>query len=153
MASIRLSDGSEALVDDADAEFLSRWRWKRHTQGYAARSSWVDGRYVTVLMHRAVAGAGPSHHVHHLNHNKLDNRRENLALVDPAEHLRGHVGHLVTSAKARQIYPDVKVCANCGADFTPNPRKRKRQKCCSPTCAQAMRVAATIKAGGYKWQR
>lgn len=30
------------------------------------------------------------HHVHHLNGNKTDNRRENLAVIDEAEHHRHH---------------------------------------------------------------
>lgn len=49
-----------------------------------------------VLEHRLVmfeAGAeiGENDHVHHLNHDKADNRRENLAVMDAAEHHRHHV--------------------------------------------------------------
>lgn len=69
-------------------------------------------------------------HVHHRNGDPLDNRLENLVVLDGRTHMRHH----------KQIYPDEKACARCGVVFTVNPRKRKRHKCCSPVCAQAMRV-------------
>jgi len=73
----------------------------------------------------------PTEHVHHINDDPLDNRIENLEVKTANAHLRGH----------KQIYPDVKVCVNCGCEYKPNPRKRKRQKCCSPICAMALRIA------------
>lgn len=47
------------------------------------------------LEHRVVAWEvfgpfDPSMHVHHKNHNKLDNRPENLELLTPSEHSREH---------------------------------------------------------------
>ena len=68
-------------------------------------------------------------HVHHINGNPLDNRLENLVVMDQNAHLRMH----------KQLYPDEKVCEWCGSTYTCNPRKRKRQKTCSPACATAMR--------------
>lgn len=70
-------------------------------------------------------------HVHHINGDPLDNRMENLVVLHQNAHLRLH----------KQQYPDEKECANCGGAFTVNPRKRKRNKCCSPKCASAMRTA------------
>lgn len=47
-----------------------------------------------VYEHRLVMweqGVDPrGHHVHHLNHDKTDNRAANLRVVDPSEHLRHH---------------------------------------------------------------
>jgi hypothetical protein len=48
-----------------------------------------------VAEHRMVAwDAGlltdPSHHVHHVNHDQLDNRIENLEVLSPGEHRRRH---------------------------------------------------------------
>jgi hypothetical protein len=71
--------------------------------------------------------------VHHINHNPLDNRIENLEVKKKDEHSRLH-------ALEKQRYPDIKLCANCGAEFKVNPRKRKRNKCCSPECAMAFRI-------------
>lgn len=70
-------------------------------------------------------------HVHHINGDPLDNRLDNLTVMDARSHMCLH----------KQIYPDEKACANCGQTFAVNPRKRKRSKCCSPACAQAMRAA------------
>jgi hypothetical protein len=80
----------------------------------------------------------PTEHVHHINENPLDNRLENLQLLGQAEHMRLH----------KEKYPHEKTCEMCGLLFAANPRKRKRQKCCSPTCAQAMRVRGILKARG-----
>lgn len=72
----------------------------------------------------------PSEQVHHVNGNPLDNRLENLVVLTANEHLRLH----------KQVYPDQKQCVVCGQWFTVNPRKRRRNKCCSPACAMALRV-------------
>jgi len=48
--------------------------------------------------------------------------------------------HIKLHAKEKQIYPDIKKCENCGAKFKVNPRKRKRNKCCSSECAMAFRI-------------
>lgn len=136
--SIRLSDGSSTVVDAADVEFLTRWRWKRHPQGYASRTAWdsVNRKYVTVLMHRAILRDIPvGMTVDHINRDKLDNRRENLRIVTQGENNRN---------RPRESwplqYPDEKTCELCGAAYKPNPRKRKRQKTCSRDCAYALRA-------------
>lgn len=81
----------------------------------------------------------PDEHVHHRNGDPLDNRPENLEVLSANEHLRLH----------KQVYPDDKTCVECGATFTANPRKRKRQKCCSRKCAQSIRVRASLLARGF----
>ena len=72
-------------------------------------------------------------HVHHKNGNPLDNRLENLMVLSCASHMRYH----------KQTYPDHKPCAYCGRGFKVNPRKRRRNRCCSKTCAYALRVRNT----------
>lgn len=72
--------------------------------------------------------------VHHINGDPLDNRIENLCVMDRQDHIELH-------AKEKQKYPDEKACHNCGAIFLVNPRKRKRNKTCSKDCAKAMRAA------------
>lgn len=61
-----------------------------------------------------------SEYVHHKNHDKLDNRIENLEIMDPGTHARLHL----------QKYPITKMCAVCGAEFTPHKTKRKRAVTC-----------------------
>ena len=70
--------------------------------------------------------------VHHINHNRLDNRIENLELVTSAEHGLRHT-----------VHPTTKVCAACGSAFTPHKTKRVRAQTCGPDCrAQLLRLRA-----------
>jgi hypothetical protein len=78
-------------------------------------------------------------HVHHKNKNPLDNRIENLEVVDPNTHLRMH----------KQVYPDIKICEWCGEEYTVHHRKRKRQKCCSKECAYKLRTKNMAITRGY----
>lgn len=70
-----------AIVDDEDYEVLSGFRWVL-TKGYATRSALRSGGSDrSVSMHRQVMGF-PAGLVDHRHGNKLDNRRENLRVVD-----------------------------------------------------------------------
>jgi hypothetical protein len=69
-----------ALVDAADAEAVSPFRWYMHSKGYAARGTRVGGKQLVVFMHRFLLGLEPGdlRQVDHINGNKLDNHRANL---------------------------------------------------------------------------
>lgn len=77
---IPLTQGLFALVSEEDAESIACHKWhavKARATHYAAR--WAGGK--TIYMHRHVIGlvdAPRSVFVDHINHNGLDNRRENL---------------------------------------------------------------------------
>lgn len=49
-------------------------------------------------------------HVHHINHNKLDNRLENLEVLSASEHSKIH---------HPEAPKPIKVCEYCGCKFTP----------------------------------
>lgn len=66
--------------------------------------------------------------VHHRNHDRLDNRPENLELVTSREHGQRHT-----------VLPAEKTCEVCGASFVPHKTKRRRAKTCSPKCASVLR--------------
>ena len=104
----------------------------KHTR---VRLIWRNGKKVRahrwIMEQKLGRKLRPDEHIHHINGNPLDNRIENLQIIDVVSHNRLH----------KQKYPDLKTCWNCGQSFMANPRKRKRQKCCSQKCAQAMRIA------------
>ena len=83
MKTIPLTQGQHAIVDDADYERLSAYRWyaawKNNTY-YAARKTPLNGRKQgTEYMHHVIIGKPQNGQVtDHRNRNGLDNRRSNL---------------------------------------------------------------------------
>lgn len=91
-----------AEVDTEDAERLKAWSWHMRGQ-YAARAVYErlangSNKIGAIYMHREIAGATKGQTVHHINSNKLDNRRENLQL---------HSGSHGTGVAY--------ICADCGS--------------------------------------
>jgi hypothetical protein len=81
---LSLPGGLSVLVDEQDAEWLARYRWRairiRHTW-YAVRD---DGETL-IYMHREIIGAPAGAIVDHIDGNGLNNQRCNLRLVTPGE--------------------------------------------------------------------
>jgi len=80
MKKIKLTQGQVALVDDADVEMLSKFKWSARwcpdTKSYYA--------IATVSMGRLILGLrDPKIKADHINHTTLDNQRHNLR---PATH-------------------------------------------------------------------
>lgn len=80
MATIPLTRGHVAIVDDDDFEYLNQWYW--HSTGKYARRR--DGKRF-LFMHRAFLPDDNPFQVDHINGNGFDNRRENLRLVTASE--------------------------------------------------------------------
>jgi hypothetical protein len=85
MKTIHLSNGGDAIVDDADFQTLNHWKWKRHKHGYACRTA-TGGRLV--LMHRQIMEEPEGLEVDHRNRQKLDNRRGNLRVATHSDNGR-----------------------------------------------------------------
>jgi len=86
---IDLGDGYKCIVDSEDLEWLTQWTWtykKSRCCVYAVRKTHIRGREVLIRMHRQIIHAPPGTHVHHSNHNTLDNRKCNLIVVSPEQH-------------------------------------------------------------------
>ncbi len=87
MKDIQLTHNKVALVDDADYEELSKYKWwayEDHGTWYASRSVKLpSGRHRWIYMHRQILGLefGDRRQGDHFNHDGLDNRRENLRIV------------------------------------------------------------------------
>jgi len=82
---ILLTKGKVAIVDDADYEYLSRWKWQVSKQGYARRTYYNNGKRTKLFMHLAILQPPPGFIIDHINGNSLDNRRENLRLATPSQ--------------------------------------------------------------------
>lgn len=103
------------IVDDADADLLLR-KWRLHVEGYACIGRGRPGD-PTLYIHRLIAERlvgpiPPGPVIDHVNHNRLDNRRENLRVVSNEENL------------LRNRRPaDFKACCSC------KTRSRKVAEC------------------------
>ena len=88
MKTIKLTQGQFALVDDADYDWLNQYKWcafKCRESFYAIRRSIrtnEKGKHYSVYMHRQILGLGygDSRQGDHIDHNTLDNRRDNLRI-------------------------------------------------------------------------
>lgn len=86
MKTIPLTQGKVAIVDAADYEWLSQWKWYalriRHVFYAVRKIRREGGGQTTLYMHVLVAGTPPGHETDHINGDGLDNRRLNLRIGD-----------------------------------------------------------------------
>jgi hypothetical protein len=109
MKQVRLTKGLYALVSAMDYAWLNQFEWyasseSRNTKFYAIR--WDENRK-KVRMHRAIAelAYGPipaGMVVDHINHNSLDNRRENLEVITQVENMKRSPGWKKKGVKVKQ---------------------------------------------------
>ncbi len=87
---IPLTQGQFAIVDADDYEELSRYKWHVNKGGrtYYARSQ-KKGK--DIKMHRLIMGAPKGLFVDHINHNGLDNRKQNMRLCTRLENIRNQL--------------------------------------------------------------
>ena len=91
--------GGKVMIDD-EFEWLLQFKWHVTGSGYAVHfvnkqdaEFWGQPVKTAIHMHRIVAGLekGDKRVVDHINHAKLDNRRDNLRICTAAENLRNQV--------------------------------------------------------------
>jgi hypothetical protein len=96
-----------ALIDDEDWARVGDLRWCLNTGGYAMRVEYVgvDRRRFTVLMHRLILGLehGDPRYGDHLNRNRLDNRRENLRILDRRVNAQNHSPNRGSTSRFRGV--------------------------------------------------
>lgn len=90
MKHIPLTQGQQAIVDDADFDWLNRWKWRALKSGktfYASRAVQRGLRRKTIYMHRFILGLGDgdTREADHIKGDGLDNRRSNLRIATHAE--------------------------------------------------------------------
>lgn len=82
-------EGKVMIVDDCDFEKMNKYKWYYH-DGYALAVKYISGNHTqnniiqeNIIAHRYVLNLGKGNGVvDHINHNKLDNRKENLRVGD-----------------------------------------------------------------------
>lgn len=101
MKAVTLTQGKVALVSDEDYERVSQFKWcasneSRGCKWYAVRFEYKNGVKIKIRMHRFILGLSPKPDdgmvVDHINHESLDNRRENLEVITQAENMRRSLG-------------------------------------------------------------
>lgn len=101
----KLGDGKYAIVDDDIYEKVSWYKWSLDSLGYP--------RAANIRLHSVIMGSHMSEklYVDHINRNKLDNRRENLRLVDAStnsfnkEHKTSASGHRGVTVRSGRFKP------------------------------------------------
>lgn len=117
---IPLSRGRVALVDDADAErVIEAGPWHARLAprtAYARHTKYVDGRFVTVLMHQFITGWD---YVDHANGDGLDNRRANLRQATRGQNLAniGLKSNNTSGLKGVRQHSPGRWRATCGRDY------------------------------------
>lgn len=98
---IDLGHGHIAIIDEADWDLIKPLKWRHLHAGrnksanargkiYATASVKVDGKWVTVYMHRFILGVtGRTNKVDHIDTDGLNNRRGNLRRATNTENLAG----------------------------------------------------------------
>lgn len=84
MATLPLTRGLVAVIDDADLPWLSRWKWRLLR---SAPNILYPGRRAAsgeIRLHRLIMDAQPGQIVDHINGDTLDNRRCNLRIATAA---------------------------------------------------------------------
>jgi len=100
---IPLTRGKFAIVDAADYELVSRYKWHANKGGrtYYAKSQ-EKGR--TISMHRLITNAPKGIVVDHINHNGADNRRANLRFCTWAENYHNSLPRRGGSSRYKGVH-------------------------------------------------
>jgi hypothetical protein len=102
---VPLTRGLHALVDDADADLVMRYRWQAHR----GCTTWYASRYVVVtpevvraeLMHRLLTGWPETDHI---NGDGLDNRRVNLRAVTRSQNIQNSRKRRGAGSRYKGVY-------------------------------------------------
>lgn len=99
---------ARALVDDADFDSLSPYRWGMLSDGYPCRWERRGGRSAplrAILLHRFILPAPDGMTVDHINRNRLDARRSNLRVVTQAVNAQNRGATALSATGHPGVFP------------------------------------------------
>ncbi len=104
MKLIPLSQGEVAMVDDSDYDYLNQWKWyamRFNNTFYAVRNIRVsDNKRGQIKMHRLLLGLTKrAEYGEHIDHNGLNNQRNNLRVATHAENMSNKNSHSNSTSK------------------------------------------------------
>jgi hypothetical protein len=106
MKEIQLTQGKVALVDDADFEWLSQWKWFALKTG----PKWYAARYIykpksIIYLHREILGlvVGDKQQGDHRNGDTFDNQRHNLRNCTPSQNQQNSRKRLKASSQYKGV--------------------------------------------------
>lgn len=87
-----------------DRALISAYRWKidDHTTGRPFVYANHNGK--TVLLHRLIVECPEGYFVDHINHDPLDNRRQNLRIATPSQNSRNMLRHKDSKSPFKGVY-------------------------------------------------
>jgi hypothetical protein len=96
---------AETMIDLEDLERVKYIKWRLSTSGYAINNSKFRGS--TVYLHRTILNT--DQFVDHINHNKLDNRKENLRIVTKSQNQMNCNNKGISKQKNGKYYAYIKI--------------------------------------------
>lgn len=88
---IKLTQGKYAIIDSADCKLVAQYHWY-FEHGYARCDIWKNNKKRSLYMHRLIMDAKSGQDIHHINHNRHDNRRCNLQVCTHLENCQSRKG-------------------------------------------------------------
>ena len=108
MKQIELTQNQYALVDDEDYNRLNKHKWcvmySPGLKGYYAVRGIKNGKPTLIYMHRIIMGAPKGMQIDHINHNILDNRKENLRVCTASQNGMNQKCRKNTTSEYKGVY-------------------------------------------------
>ena len=107
MKRIPLTQGKVAIIDDKDLALVSQYEWFAHKNGknfYAETRLPISKGRILLKMHVLIMGKKIGFEIDHINHNGIDNRRENLRHATHSQNHQNNRPRIHCSSKYKGVY-------------------------------------------------
>ncbi len=136
---IKLTRGKVAVVDDEDYGIVGGFKWHASQSDrdvwYAARMSRINGKRISIKLHRSLLNAPSGLEVDHIDGNGLNNQRANLRICTRAENSRNSAKYSNGACPYKGVYDNH---GRWKAEITVN--RRRITKCGFATAEAAARA-------------